>query len=88
MNRVNEKRNGRFYPFLIQYQLTIYFILTLALSAGIAMFPISALQFILEFFACHITQKRYGKHHCQIHFVHKKFYVPAFLAHTRQYCCT
>ena len=36
MDRVNEKRNGRFSLFFAQYQLAIFFVLTLALSAIIA----------------------------------------------------
>ena len=36
MNQVNEKRNGRFSSFLTQYQLSLFFVLTLALSALIA----------------------------------------------------
>lgn len=40
MNRVNEKRNGRFSAFLAQYQLAIFFILTLALSATIAIIAV------------------------------------------------
>ena len=36
MNTINEKRNGRFSSFLTQYQLSLFFVLTLALSALIA----------------------------------------------------
>lgn len=36
MNRVNEKRNGRFSTFLSQYQLILFFVLTLMVSTGIA----------------------------------------------------